>query len=65
MRYLKKILSNLSGAMGFALIIGTAGKSDYMDAINQSTDFKRMVIYLIIGTILLIPFYLHYKDWGV
>lgn len=54
MRYLKKLI-NLMAIVGFVVVFGTAGHSDYMIAVGEYYPFNELFKTLLIGVALMLP----------
>lgn len=54
MRYLKKLIK-LMGVVGFMVILGAVGHSDYQNAIGEYVSFNELFLTILTGVALLMP----------
>ena len=64
MNYLKNKIFGIMFVIGFIIILGSAGKSDYMDEIGEYYSFGEMLKYCGMGLVLMIPYSVKCaKEW--
>lgn len=57
MNFLKKAISGVSGLMlflGFFLLIGTAGSSDYAEEMGEVWNWKEHIPYAVVGIVMMV-----------
>lgn len=54
MRYLKKVIK-LMGIVGFMVILGAVGHSDYQNAIGEYVSFNELFLTIFTGIALMTP----------
>ena len=55
--------TGIMAVMGFFLMVGTAGRSDYMDAIGAYYPVTKMLPQMLIGLAMMIPAFFAFRDY--
>jgi uncharacterized membrane protein YdbT with pleckstrin-like domain len=51
-----EIITGIMAFVGFFLLVGAVGTSDYMDEIGQYCSFAQLVPQMVIGILMMFPF---------